>query len=150
MWNPSSYLFNPHTRGAGRPLILKDKAMIYMLSALFCSFDQLGIRNIADESLSIYLAELLLCFLRSVFNLISQQSLEFHHSTATHMCQEWSSLPEMFVCFSGLFQKEPRGGWCERKRPCYFLKEKTCHQNFWIWTLLLLPPEQKEIKSCKY
>lgn len=98
MWNPPSYLFNPHTRGAGRPLILKDKAMIYMLSALFCSFDQLGLRNIADDSLSVYLSELLLCFSRSVFNLISQHS-QWSFTIATHMCQKWSSLaPSRDVC----------------------------------------------------
>lgn len=100
MWNPPSYLFNPHARGAGRPLILKDKVMIYMLSAPFCSLDQLGLRNIADDSLSIYLSELLLRFPRSVFNLISQQSQWSFTIALQLICAKNDPalhLPEMFV-----------------------------------------------------
>lgn len=61
-----------------------------MLSALFCSFDQLGLRNIADNSHSFYLSVLLLCFPRSVFFfLIYQQSqCSFSLAFVTHMCHK--------------------------------------------------------------
>lgn len=61
MWNPPSNLFNPHGRGAGRPLMLKDKATIYLLSmlcsALLINWAQ---GKMADESFPFYLSELLL------------------------------------------------------------------------------------------
>lgn len=61
MWNPPSNLFNPHGRGACRPLMLKDIATIYLLSllcsALLISWAQ---EKMADESFPFYLSELLL------------------------------------------------------------------------------------------
>ena len=140
-----------------------------MLSDLFCSFDQLGLRKDGW-----WIAFFLLMWATAVsdgrglvfIDLPDSLNRSKYNLNLTHQPEKAikilfaSSSPRFFfllkvvcasncsLCSSFLSQSGPRGERCERKRPGCCLKGKTCHPNSWIWSLPLLSIEHAGIKNC--